>query len=158
MADLSEFEGLHVIDERLSALVQALSARERHRLMRCLVLDVRRFNHKNITKQRNPDGSAWPARKTQINKGGKIARKKKMMLGLRKARHMRVSNDDQSGEIGYRGRTAQIAWVHQTGGLDAAVAGGDVFRYPVRQLLGFPSELQDLIEDRLLDHLERALS
>jgi phage virion morphogenesis protein len=144
---------LHKFEEWMKSGIEALSPSSRRVLFRRIAIDVRKFNQSNITKQQAPDGTKWEARKRIQSKPGQIKKKAKMMMGLRLTRRMGVKATSDGAEIGFSGRTAQIATVHHTGGMDYVSKDGPKIEYPMRQLLGFSPELLSLIEDRVIAHL-----
>ena len=141
------------LEKWMQAGIEALSPASRRILLHRISIDVRKYNQVNITKQQNPDGTRWEARKRTQAKSGQIKNKIKMMMGLRQARRMRINVNADGAAIGFTGRNAQIASVHHTGSIGYVSKEGPKVKYPVRQLLGFSPEMLDIIEDRVIDHL-----
>ncbi len=77
-----------------------------------------------------------------------------MFTRLRTARWLRTRSDAVGLSIGFAGRVARIARVHQYGGTDAVRPGRPSADYPARPLLGFSPADLELITDRLLQHLQ----
>lgn len=72
-------------------------------------------------------------------KRSRVRKHVRMMLGLRAARRLAMRRADATGaEIGWGGRDAAIAAVHQVGGVDSVDARhpGLTAEYPARPLLG----------------------
>lgn len=66
---------------------------------------------------------------------------------------MRSETDAMALAIGFSGRVAHIARVHQFGKTDRIAPGGPSYAYPARVLLDFANEDRELIRDILLRHL-----
>jgi phage virion morphogenesis protein len=78
-----------------------------------------------------------------------------MFTKLRAAKHLKLQSDASSIAIGFLGRTARLARVHQYGLRDRPGRNSPDIQYARRELLGFsPAEL-DMIRDQLLAHLVR---
>ncbi|BBB66590.1 hypothetical protein UNDYM_2337 [Undibacterium sp. YM2] len=60
-----------------------------------------------------------------------------MFNKLRTNTHLKAKADGNGLEVGFYGRVARIAWVHQYGLRDRVVAGGGDVQYKERQVLGF---------------------
>jgi phage virion morphogenesis protein len=143
--------------EHVATWAQGLLARldpaERRRLNRKVGTDLRRSQGKRIAQQRNPDGSAYEPRKARrATKKGSI-RRRAMFAKLRTARYLRVSATDTDLTVGFFGRAARIARVHQDGLVDLVERGGKSVRYPARLLLGFTDADLSTIQDSILRHL-----
>lgn len=142
----------------LSAMLSNLSDSEQRALARKIGVKLRRSQASRIASQLNPDGSTFdprkPQRKTKAREAsGRIRRE--MFAKLRTARHLKMSTSAEEVSIGFLGRTAQIARVHQDGLQDEVSPGGPVVRYPARQLLGFTKEDVEAIKDVILESISR---
>ncbi len=84
----------------------------------------------------------------------KGAIRKAMFAKMRTARHMKVQVTGEGVAVGFLGRTARIALVHQEGREDAVEAGGPRYRYAERRLLGFTQSEREQIHDRILCFLQ----
>ncbi|WP_250466116.1 MULTISPECIES: phage virion morphogenesis protein [unclassified Caballeronia] len=142
------------------ALLAKLGPATRRAAMRDIARELRRSQQARIAAQRNPDGSAYEPRKPRSisdtkNLRGKRGRIKRsaMFPKLRTARYMRIEADANGLAIGFIGRVARIARVHQFGETDRVAPGGREYRYPARALLGFTHNERELIQDMLLKHL-----
>lgn len=131
--------------------------------MRDIARALRRSQQARIAAQRNPDGSAYDPRKARLrsaknmrnklrDKRGRLKRSA-MFVKLRTTRYMRTQSDSNGLAIGFAGRVARIARVHQFGETDRVAPGGPEYLYPARMLLGFSAEDRELIRDILLEHL-----
>ena len=122
--------------------------------MRRVAQDLRRSQAKRIASQRQPDGSAFIPR-TSKNLRGKAGRIKRQMFSkLRTAQHLKIQADESGLSVGFLGRVARIARVHQEGLTDRVSKNGPEYKYPVRTLLGFTEADRELIKDSLLRHLD----
>lgn len=76
-----------------------------------------------------------------------------MFVKLRTARWLKANATAEGAELGFVGRVARLARVHQEGLSDRASPGGKMIRYPARPLLGFSERDRMLIRDLLLEQL-----
>ncbi len=146
---------LTALERELGALAGALSADARRRMLRALAMDLRRSQQQRIAAQRNPDGTPFAARRPKARgKSGHIRRRKaRMFAKLRQARYMKASADADTAAVGYSGRAAAIARVHQEGLVDRVSRRGPRVRYAARRLLGFTPEDREHVRDVLIRHL-----
>ena len=132
-------------------LTQALAALEpgaRSALFREIGRELRKRNQRRITRQTAPDGTPWSPRKR--DQFGRVRKAAKMMLGLRQARRMALKATPGGLELGYSGRLAQIAAVHQFGAVDAVTEGGAKVKYPTREILGVAPEDLAYLRERIM--------
>lgn len=89
---------------------------------------------------------------------GKKRVRAKMMNTIKKAKHTKIKQSREGFAVGYVGRMAQVAEVHQYG-LTARLNAktGASAAYPVRQLLGISDEDKQMIDEAVLDYLEGIL-
>lgn len=147
---------LDALETWAAPLLARLQPAQRTRLARAIGTALRRSQGQRIARQRNPDGSPYAPRRTRArvrDKAGRIRRARAMFAGLRKARHFIVRAGPDSVAVGFIGRTARIARVHQEGLVDAVAPGGPRVRYPRRVLLGFTDADRDRIRHLLIEHL-----
>lgn len=147
--DLNRFENW------FSPLIAGLSSSERLKLARSIGQKMRRNQSQRIAAQKNPDGSEFEPRKEQPKnrqRKGKIRRT--MFNKLKAAKFMRVQATSESVGIGFTGRVARIARVHQLGLRDRVQKYGPEFQYPKRELLGFSQEDEEKMRDAVIEHLE----
>jgi phage virion morphogenesis protein len=148
------------------ALLARLEPPARRRLTRAIALDLRRRQQQRIAAQRNPDGSPFAPRKRQADpprrkpghglrsKSGRVRKKAAAMFQrLRTARFLRPQSDAAQAAVGFAGRVARIARVHQYGERDRVSPRGPVVQYPARRLLGLSAADIEHIRQTLLDHL-----
>ena len=148
---MAEFQALN---DYLAPLLTKLSDAERRKLEMSIARKVRASQKTRITRQQNPDGSAFVPRKKRLrDKKNKI--KNKMFNLIKTSKYMRIERTSEGVAIGFMNRVANIARVHQYGLRDRVEKGGPTVKYDSRELLGFtPAELE-MIESEVLDHFSK---
>lgn len=137
----------------LQPFLERLSMGERARLAKQIGRDLRKSQGKRISEQKNPDGSSYtPRRKRLREQKGKI--KRKMFTKIKNTSNLKVLSNADSIVIGFVGRVARIARVHQEGLKDRAEKGAPDVVYPKRELLGFTEQDIKLVEDSFLKHIK----
>jgi len=146
---------LEALETWAAVLLARLEPGERSKLARSIGQELRRSQQKRVMAQENPDGSKYAPRKHRDLRGkqGRVRRKLAMFKKLRTARYLKVRGDSNGITVGFTGRVARIARVHQYGLKDRAELGAPDVRYEQRELLGFTETDIDLIRDSLLIHL-----
>jgi phage virion morphogenesis protein len=144
--DLESLEGW------LAPLIEKLSPGERRQLARQIARETRVSQRERIKAQQNPDGSAYQPRTALRGQAGGI-RRKAMFTKLRSARYLTMKAGPNAAVVGFVGRVARIARVHQLGLRDRVEPGGPMHNYPRRELLGFTRADRERIRDQLIDHL-----
>lgn len=147
-------DDLTALEDWLAPLLAKLQPSERRKLARDIARDLRRSQAQRIAAQRNPDGSGYVPRKAQLRdrKGGI---RRKMFSKIRQATHLKTQATADEASVGFTGRVARIASVHQLGLQDKVTPNGPELAYPARRLLGYrPAELERL-RDQLLASLSR---
>ncbi|TKJ63966.1 phage virion morphogenesis protein [Pseudomonas sp. CFBP13506] len=146
---------LEALETWAAVLLDRLEPGERGKLTRSIGQELRRSQQKRVMAQENPDGSKFAPRKQRKLRGkqGRIRRKLAMFMKLRTATFLRVRGDSNAVSVGFSGRIARIARVHQYGLKDRAERGAKEVQYEQRETLGFTDADLDLIRDRLLSHL-----
>jgi phage virion morphogenesis protein len=149
---------LQALEEWAGALLAQMQPAARREAMKDIARELRRSQQKRIAEQRNPDGTPYEPRKAramQKNLRGKAGRIKRraMFAKMRTARFLKVETDAEGLAIGFAGRVARLARIHQDGETAPVEPGGPDYKYPVRQLLGFTQQDRELIRDKLLAHL-----
>ena len=147
---------LDALEDWASVLLSKLEPAARSKLTRSLAQKLRRGQQQRVRQQRNPDGSPYAARKPRDLKGkkGRIKRQVRMFQKLPRAGYLKAKGDGQSITVGFTGRVARIARVHQYGLKDRAEADAPEVKYKQRQVLGLAKFDLDLIRDGLLAHLK----
>ncbi|KWC22787.1 phage tail protein [Burkholderia ubonensis] len=150
---------LSAVEKWAGALLSQLSPAGRRAAMREIARDLRRSQQARIAAQKNPDDSAFEPRKAKAvgkklrDKRGRLKRTA-MFMKLRTARWLKVETTDRELAIGFAGRVARLARVHQFGEKAPVAPGGPEYRYPVRVLLGLSDADRERVRDRLLRHLQ----
>jgi phage virion morphogenesis protein len=146
---------LQTLNEHLGGLLLKLSDAELRKLEMSIARKIRASQKTRISKQQNPEGSAFVPRKKRLrDKKNKI--KNKMFNIIKTSKYMRIERTAEGVAIGFMNRVANIARVHQFGLKDRVDKGGPTVKYDARELLGFtPAEL-DMIESDILDYLSKS--
>ncbi|HED3076186.1 TPA: phage virion morphogenesis protein [Citrobacter amalonaticus] len=146
-------DNLHKVDEWLAALLANLEPAARQRMMRELAQELRRNQQNNIRLQRNPDGTAFEARRvTARSKKGRI--KRQMFAKLRTTKYLKTAASADSASVEFAGQVQRIARVHHYGLRDRVSRKGQEVRYAERQLLGFSKSTESMIIITLLRTLQ----
>lgn len=140
-------------------LLAKIAPAQRRQLARSIALELRRSQQKRIAAQVAPDGTPYATRKPRIEsireKRGAIRRKKKAMFTkLRTTRWLKANVTEEGAEVGFFGRVARLARVHQEGGRDRVTADGPVATYASRPLLGFTAADRNRIRHQLIHYLQ----
>ncbi len=90
--------------------------------------------------------------------GGRLRRPRRirqqaMFRKLGSARHLRAGSTEGEAWVGFTGRAAAVARVHQEGRMDAPKLGARKVRYAARQLLGLTDRDRTAALDLLFDHI-----
>ena len=146
---------LEALETWAAVLLDRLEPGERGKLARSIGQELRRSQQKRLIAQENPDGTKFAPRKQRNLRGkqGRIKRKLAMFKKLRTATYLKVRGDSDAVTVGFTGRIARIARIHQYGLKDRAERGAPEVRYDRREILGFSESDLDLIRDYLLNHL-----
>jgi len=99
-----------------------------------------------------------PVEQGEQNKGaGKIKRptirQRAMFRKIRRSGVMNANGSDQEAWVGFAGRVAAVARIHQLGLFDKPSHGSPNVRYAVRHLLGFTAQDRSRILDTTIEHL-----
>ncbi|KXZ67922.1 Phage virion morphogenesis family protein [Acinetobacter venetianus] len=143
---------LQALSDHLGAMLIKLSDVERRKLEMSIGRKLRSSQKKRITKQQNPDGSKYVPRKNKLrDKKNKI--KNKMFNAIKNAKWMKVQRTTEGVAIGFAGRVAFIARVHQFGLLDKVDRNGPTVKYHSREILGFTTEEIEMIETDIMAYV-----
>ncbi|MGF7432101.1 phage virion morphogenesis protein [Pasteurella bettyae] len=146
------------IHAKLTALLANISPPQRRKLAKNIGMQLRKSQSARIVQQQNPDGSAYEPRKPRKERvksrktKGRVKRQA-MFAKLRTARFLKVRSNSDEVSVGFEGRNAHIANVHQYG-LTARVRGNLKAKYAQRELLGFTDNDLDMIEDLMIEALD----
>ncbi|MFK3642364.1 phage virion morphogenesis protein [Pseudomonas protegens] len=148
---------LEALEDWAAGLLGQLQPAARNQLARSIGQALRRSQQQRIIAQRNPDGSKYAPRKQRNLRGkqGRIKRQVQMFKKLRTASFLKVQGDGNAISVGFTGRVARIARVHQYGLKDRAERGATEVRYEQREVLGFTDADLDLVRDELLFHITK---
>ncbi|HHH4561541.1 TPA: phage virion morphogenesis protein [Enterobacter roggenkampii] len=142
-------DDLQRVDDWLAALLANLEPAVRNRMIRQLAQELRRSQQQNIRLQRNPDGTAFEARRvTARSKKGRI--KRQMFAKLRTTKYLKTAATADSVSVQFDGKVQRIARVHHYGLRDRVRRNGPEARYPARRLLGVNDEVETITRDTLL--------
>jgi phage virion morphogenesis protein len=158
-------EDLHALEAWAGTLLSKLTPASRRRIALDIARELRRSQKARIAAQRNPDGSAYVPRKRAKQQAGKRhlrakagrIKRQAMFAKLRTARYLKADADGNGAVVGFAGRVARIARVHQEGEAAPVAPGGPDYQYPRRVLLGLTNAERELIRDRLLAHLSKGI-
>lgn len=144
---------LQPLQAKFESLIAQLTPQKRKQLARTLGQMLATSQRQRITRQQNPDGSAFAARKQQKGHKGSI-KQRAMFRQLKTTRLMKTKITADNIAIGYTGVNAHIAAVHQFG-LASRVnrqANWKV-KYEQRELLGFSEQDLERIENIIISAL-----
>ena len=146
---------LEALETWAAVLLERLEPGERSKLARSIGQELRRSQQKRVMAQENPDGSKFAPRKQRNLRGkqGRVKRKLAMFKKLRTASYLKVRGDSNAVTVGFTGRIARIARIHQYGLKDRAEQGAPEVRYEQREILGFTEADLSLIRDAVIDHI-----
>lgn len=149
--------GFLALDAWMAQALAALAPAERRSLFRRIGRELLKRNRAHMTRQLGPDGTAWAPRRR--NRHGRVRKAGKMMVGLRAARRLKATATPEGSEIGWTGRDARIAAVHQLGALDYVdrKESEAQARYPMRPLIGLTPEDVALVRQSVLTFLAEKL-
>ncbi|MDH1629285.1 phage virion morphogenesis protein [Pseudomonas mosselii] len=146
---------LEALEHWVGPLLQRIEPAARTKLARTVAKDLRRSQQQRVIAQRNPDGSPYAPRKPRQLRGkkGRVRRKVKMFQKMRTATYLKAQGDAAGASVGFAGRIARIANVHQYGLKDRVARSGAVVQYEQREFLGFTTSELEKLKDLLLSHL-----
>jgi phage virion morphogenesis protein len=149
--------GFLALDVWMAQALAALAPAERRSLFRRIGRELVKRNRAHMARQVGPDGAAWAPRNR--DRHGRVKKAGKMMVGLRAARRLRATATPEGSEIGWTGRDARIAAVHQFGALDYVDRQKSEIqaRYPMRPLIGLTPEDIALVRQTVMAHLAEKL-
>ena len=125
--------------------LQHLEPSQRRELMRRLAQGLRVRSKDRIKQQKEPNGNRFtPRKRDQI---GSIKRKGAMFKKI--GQQLKIEYSADKASVGFGGRTAQIAKVHQEGKTIRPTDRAKPTKYPIRELVGFSQEDQKWIETEL---------
>jgi len=139
----------------LSRFVEALSPRERKRLLSKIGQSLRRSNSARIAANVEPDGTPMEPRRPRDG----ASKRGKMFRRLRMARVLKVRPTADQVSVGFIGQAQQVAKVHHFGEVDEVGRTRDGrtirTRYVARRLLGIGRDDEAMAFDAVAKHLDR---
>lgn len=145
-------DDLQRVDEWLAALLANLEPAARNLMMRQLAQELRRSQQQNIRLQRNPDGTAFEARRvTARSKKGRI--KRQMFAKLRTTKYLKTAATADSASVQFDGKVQRIARVHHYGLRDRVSGKGPKIKYSQRRLLGLSRGIDEKVKLFFLRYL-----
>jgi len=146
---------LETLEDWAAGLLGQLEPSACSKLAGSLAQALRRSQQKRIITQRNRDGSKYAPRRRRNLRGlqGRVRRKVHMFRKLRTVRFLRTQGDGNTISVGFTGRNARIAKVHQYGLSERAEREAPDVKYEQREVLGFTKADLDQIRNGLLEHL-----
>ena len=148
---------LHALEAWAGALLAKLQPAQRRAINHQVAIDLRRSQAQRIKAQQGPDGTAYPPRKRRKElkgKRGRIKRQKAAMFSkIRTAKHLKVKATGDQIEVGFLGRVARIARVHQFGQKEEISPKGPTYKYPERSLLNIGIQELKIIRESFLKHI-----
>jgi len=149
---------LTAVEEWAGALLNGLEPAARRKLNLQVAQELRRSQQQRIKAQQAPDGSPYPPRKKRAllrNKKDRIKKQKATMFTkLRTAAYLKTQADANQIAVGFFGRAARIARVHQFGLKDRVSPAGPEVRYIERPLLGLNYSDSEAIKNSILGYLK----
>lgn len=153
-------DDLRALETWAGTLLAKLQPAQRRTINHQVAIDLRRSQAQRIKAQQGPDGAAYPPRKRRKElkeKKGRIKRQKAAMFAkIRTTKFLKVKATGDRIEVGFVGRVARMARVHQFGEEERISKGGATYKYPQRPLLGFSASDHALIRESLLKHITSA--
>ncbi|MFZ6709345.1 phage virion morphogenesis protein [Undibacterium sp. TC9W] len=151
-------DDLKALEQWASVLLAQLDPANRRKVSLKVAQDLRRSQQQRIKAQQTPDGIQYTPRKPRKDLRSKKDRIKKqkasMFAKLRTNANLKVKADGNEIAVGFFGRVARIARVHQFGLSDRVAKEGPVVRYAERKLIGFTSSDIETIQKSILTQLD----
>lgn len=136
-------------------ILQKMSPGERAKLSKNIGRDLRNSQKQRITSQKNSDGSSYIPRKKRLRERMKGKVRNKMFNKIKSLTYLKVMTDANAINIGFAGRIARIARVHQYGLRDRPEKKSSTIQYPKRELLGLTEQditnIASLLEKHLIN-------
>lgn len=144
------------LDAWLAPLLARVSPAQLRQLTRRLAQELKRRAADRIRLQVDPEGTPFVPRKPQPawrQKHGRIKRQA-LFVKMGSGRHLKTTHDAASAAIGFSGRVARIARVHQLGLRDRVSRHGQDYDYPKRELIGFTDADREWITEMIMDFIQ----
>lgn len=146
-------DDLDALESWAEPLLARLSPSAQRKLTATIARELRKQQTARIKAQRNPDGSPFEPRKPQARAQSGFVRRGAMYTKIRQAKHLKARGRGDAAQVGFFGRAARIARVHQEGLRAKVDRNGPWYDYPERRLLGYSDADRAVIRDMILDRL-----
>lgn len=144
-------DDLSRLDEWMGQVLHGLTPAERKRTGQKLGRDLRKSNLKRVADNVQPDGTPMEPKKARYDRRGRLREKAggKMFQGLRYAKHWRIDATEDGVTVTAQSplvdRNASVSQFGETQIIGRLRDRTPIrYRYPVRRLLGFSPEDEDL--------------
>ncbi|MDO9571181.1 MAG: phage virion morphogenesis protein [Hydrogenophaga sp.] len=141
------------LEDWAAPLLAKLQPAAQRALLRQVARELRASQAQRIARQQNPDGTAFEPRKPQRDTRKGSTKARAMFGKIRLVKHLRTLPEPEGAAVGFTGRAARIAQVHQDGLRDRVSRTGPEAQYPERKLLGFSEADIDRVRTTLLNAL-----
>jgi len=145
---------LQLVNDRLEALINSLSAPARKEMARSIGRKLRASQQQNIKRQQAPDGTPFKPRKAQPVRSKKGRIKRVMFAKLRTAKYMKTQASPNEAVIEFAGNVQRMACVHHYGLRDRPSRKGKEVQYEARPLLGVSNLDAEFIEKIIINALK----
>ena len=133
------------LDHWLDQIALRLEPTQRRELMRRLAQGLRVRTRDRIKQQRDPDGHRFiPRKRNQIGN-----KKRQGALFQKIGREIKTEYSADHAAVGFGGRTAVVAEVHQQGKTIKPSRYAKATNYPIRALVGFSQDDEKWIESEI---------
>lgn len=150
-------DDLKALEQWASVLLAQLDPANRRKVSLKVAQDLRRSQQQRIKAQMTPEGIQYTPRKPRKdlrNKKDRIKKQKAAMFTkLRTNTHLKVKADSNEIAVGFFGRVARIARVHQFGLKDRVTKDGPIANYERRPIIGFTELDKNIIQTSILKNL-----
>lgn len=138
---------------RFQVIVDGLSGAHGKSVMFRIANELRRRNRLRVIAQQNVDGSPFPPRSSSASRADA---KKKLLLWFLDDKRMQANSGENWAEVGFSGRTAELAAVHQYGKTIKVFKNRPQVRYPIRELIGMRQADKQYVRETLAAELQQS--
>lgn len=147
--------GMHVVNDRLNALIGNLSPSSRKEMARNIAKKLRASQQQNIKRQQAPDGTPFKPRKAQLIRSKKGRVKREMFAKLRTAKYMKAQATSNEAVVEFTGRVQRMVRVHHYGLLESPTLNSKKIKYHQRPLIGLNLEITKEIHNIIIEGLNK---
>lgn len=140
-------------DDKLAALIAALSPTARRRMAADIAKTLRTRQQRRIKTQKAPDGTPYAARKRQPVKAKKGRVKREMFAKLRTSRFMKATTGNDAAVVEFTGKVQRMVNVHHYGLKDKPGRNSAPVQYDARPLIGFNDDDRQVVEEIIISKL-----